>query len=93
MLEHFIKNHKISIIRNHTQIILIRSLRHVHNSIFLDSFHLSAGEITMTLDNVSCLFHLPIKGCLLDHTANLARDEGVMLMGALPRVNPGDANI
>ncbi|XP_058734878.1 protein MAIN-LIKE 1-like [Vicia villosa] len=31
-------------------------------------FHLHVGELTITLHNVACLLHLPIKGRLLDHS-------------------------
>jgi hypothetical protein len=31
------------------------------------SFHMPVGEITVTLDDVSCLLYLPIAGLLLDH--------------------------
>ena len=32
------------------------------------SFHLLVGEMTITLDDVPCLLHLPIMGSFLDHT-------------------------
>ncbi|MCI81017.1 putative IMP dehydrogenase/GMP reductase, partial [Trifolium medium] len=32
------------------------------------SFHMPTGEITVTLDDMSCLLHLPLTGRLLDHT-------------------------
>ncbi|XP_058776110.1 protein MAIN-LIKE 1-like [Vicia villosa] len=31
------------------------------------SFHLTYGEITVTLDDVSCLLHIPIRGTILRH--------------------------
>jgi hypothetical protein len=31
------------------------------------SFHIPSGEMTVTLDDVYCLLHLPIEGTLLDH--------------------------
>jgi hypothetical protein len=31
------------------------------------TFHLPCGEMTMTLDDVCCLLHLPVQGCLLNH--------------------------
>ncbi|MCI75086.1 putative IMP dehydrogenase/GMP reductase, partial [Trifolium medium] len=31
-------------------------------------FHMPNGEMTVTLDDVCCLLHLPIQGRLLDHT-------------------------
>jgi len=39
-------------------------------------FHLLFGEMTMTLDDVSCLLHLPIDGMLLSN-ASISRDEAV----------------
>lgn len=30
-------------------------------------FHLLAGEMTITLDDVSCLLHLPMTGKAIDH--------------------------
>src|SRR3954463_9887039 len=32
------------------------------------SFHLPVGEMTITLHDVQCLLHLPIRGTLLDHS-------------------------
>ncbi|XP_058783694.1 protein MAIN-LIKE 1-like [Vicia villosa] len=32
------------------------------------SFHLPIGELTITLHEVTCLLHLPIRGRLLDHS-------------------------
>src|SRR3954463_15374192 len=32
------------------------------------SFHLPVGEMTITLHDVQCLFHLPIRGRLQDHS-------------------------
>jgi len=40
------------------------------------SFHLPFGEMTVTLDDVSCLLHLPIDGMLLPHVSK-SRDEAV----------------
>jgi hypothetical protein len=37
------------------------------------------GEITVTLDDVSCLLHLPIKGLLLDHNS-ISKAGGIDLM-------------
>jgi hypothetical protein len=55
------------------------------------SFHLPSGEITITLDDVSCLLHLPIEGSLLDHEGIMTRDEGVLMMVTLLGVKPFDA--
>jgi hypothetical protein len=43
------------------------------------SFHMPAGEVTMTFDDVSCLLQLPNMGRLLDH-GFLTRAEGEILM-------------
>lgn len=53
------------------------------------SFHLPHGETFITLDDVSCLLHLPIRGRLLDH-ARINRDEVVEMMEICLGVNPGD---
>jgi len=43
------------------------------------SFHLLFGEMTVTLDDVSCLLHLPIDGMLLSHST-ISRDKAVEWM-------------
>ncbi|MCI39216.1 serine/threonine-protein phosphatase 7 long form-like protein, partial [Trifolium medium] len=43
------------------------------------SYHMPAGEITVTLDDVSCLLHLPLRGRLQDHIT-LSKEEGVIVM-------------
>jgi len=43
------------------------------------SFHLPFGEMTVTLDDVAYLLHLPIDGMLLSHES-ISRDEAVELM-------------
>jgi len=43
------------------------------------NFHLLFGEMTVTLDDVSSLLHLPIDGMLLPHES-ISRDEAVELM-------------
>ncbi|MCI42840.1 serine/threonine-protein phosphatase 7 long form-like protein, partial [Trifolium medium] len=55
------------------------------------SFHMHVGEITVTLDEVSCLLHLPIRDRLLDHTT-LSKDEGIELMVNLLGSEPFDAH-
>lgn len=45
----------------------------------MSSFHLPIGDMTITLDDVSCLLHLPIRGRLLDHK-NIGREEVVDMM-------------
>jgi len=44
----------------------------------------------MTLDDVSCLLHLPINGLLLSHSS-ITRDEAVDWMVEHLGPNPGDA--
>jgi len=44
------------------------------------SFYLPVGEMTITLDDVYYLLHLPIQGHMLDHDAVVDRDRGVDLM-------------
>jgi len=47
------------------------------------SFHLSMGEMTITLDDVYNLLHLPIQGRMLDHDAVVDRDHGITQMTRL----------
>jgi len=54
------------------------------------SFHLPFGEMTMTLDDVSCLLNLPIDGMLLDHKS-ISRGDVVDMMIRYLGSNPGDA--
>lgn len=54
------------------------------------SFHLPCGEIFITLDDVSCLLHLPIRGRLLDHGRNII-DEIMEMMVNYLGIDPGDA--
>ena len=54
------------------------------------SFYLPFGEMTVTLDNVSCLLHLPIDGMLLSHEL-ISRDDAVDLMIRYLGSDPGDA--
>ncbi|CAJ2652389.1 unnamed protein product [Trifolium pratense] len=61
-------------------------------SVFVERWHtdtspfdMHVGEITVTLDDVSCLLHVPINGRLLDHTLiskDQAIDALVNLLGA-----------
>ncbi|CAJ2659463.1 unnamed protein product [Trifolium pratense] len=44
------------------------------------SFHMPSGKMTVTLDDVRYLLHLPIKGRLLDHKGIPTKTEGVDLM-------------
>ena len=54
------------------------------------SFHLPFGEMTVTLDDVSCLLHIPIDGMLLSHST-ITRDEAVDMMVEHLGSNPRDA--
>jgi hypothetical protein len=54
------------------------------------SFHLHFGEMTVTLDDVSCLLHLPIDGMFLSHES-MTRDEAVEMMIQYLGADPGDA--
>ena len=46
------------------------------------SFHLSVGEMSITLDDVACLMHIPIEGRMLDHRKKVSQVIGVDLMVA-----------
>jgi len=54
------------------------------------SFHLPFREMTVTLDDVSCLLHLPIDGMLLSHET-ITRDDAVDSMVTHLGSDPGDA--
>ena len=54
------------------------------------SFHLPFEEITVTLNDVSCLLHLPIDGMLLSHWF-ISRDEAVEWMKTYFPSVPGEA--
>ena len=56
------------------------------------SFPLPSGEMTVTLDDVACLLHLPIDGMLLSHRS-ISRDEAVELMETYLGSSTGDALI
>jgi len=53
------------------------------------SFHLLFGKMTVTLDDVSCLLHLPIEGMLLTHES-MTWDEAMEMMIQHLGVDPGD---
>lgn len=53
----------------------------------MSSFHPSHGEISITLDDVSCLLHLPIRGKLLDH-GKINKYDALKLMVDYLEVNP-----
>jgi len=54
------------------------------------SFHLLFGEMSVTLDDVSCLLHLPIYDMFLSHEF-ISRDDAVDLMMRYLGSDPGDA--
>jgi hypothetical protein len=54
------------------------------------SFHLSFGEMTVTLDDVASLLHIPIDGMLLSHRS-ISRDEAVECMVEYLGSDLGDA--
>jgi len=56
----------------------------------ISSFHLPFGEMTVTLDDVACLLHLPIDNGLLSH-GSISRDEAVELMETYLGSSTGDA--
>ena len=43
-------------------------------------FHLHVGEVTITLDDVACLMHVPFEGIMLSHPKKTSRADGVALM-------------
>lgn len=55
---------------NHMMLNVFVERRHIETS----SFHLALCEMSITLDDVSCLLHLPIKEKLLDHKM-IGKDE------------------
>ncbi|KAJ1421657.1 Phosphatidylinositol-specific phospholipase C, X domain [Sesbania bispinosa] len=50
------------------------------------SFHLPVGEMTITLDDVSSLLHLPVTGCLFS-LRTIGKDEVNMMLVSLLRVS------
>ncbi|XP_040867895.1 protein MAIN-LIKE 1-like [Glycine max] len=54
------------------------------------SFHLPVGEVTVTLDDVSSLLHIPITGALLSFEP-LATSDAVALLTELLEVTPDEA--
>ena len=45
-----------------------------------NSFHMVLGEMTVTLDDVTCLMHLQIEGRMLSHGKKMLRHEATTLM-------------
>jgi len=56
-----------------------------------NNFHMVLGEMTVTLDDVACLMHLPIEGRMLSHPKKMSRTEGVVLMLRHLGVSQADA--
>ncbi|XP_058742207.1 protein MAIN-LIKE 1-like [Vicia villosa] len=54
------------------------------------SFYLPHNEITITIDDVACLLHLPIRGTLVGH-GRLEKEEAMEMLIAELRVDPDDA--
>jgi len=57
-----------------------------------NTFHLPFGEISITLDDVSCLLHLPIVGQFLTYD-NLYNSEFYAVLLELLGVEDGSANV
>lgn len=55
------------------------------------SFHLPLGDISITLDDVSCLLHLPIRGRLLGHW-RITKDETFEMMIDYLGDDPAETN-
>ncbi|XP_058783827.1 protein MAIN-LIKE 1-like [Vicia villosa] len=54
------------------------------------SFHLPHGEITIILDDVACLLHLPIRGTLFHHD-RITKEEAQEMLIAELGADPNDA--
>jgi hypothetical protein len=57
-----------------------------------NSFHIPSREMTVTLDDVYCLLHLPIEGILLDHHGIIGMAEHIELMVTYLGSSPGQAD-
>jgi hypothetical protein len=55
------------------------------------SFHLPVGEMTITLDDVHNLLHIPIYGRMLDHDESMDRDRSIDFMTRLLGMSDADA--
>ncbi|XP_050893761.1 protein MAIN-LIKE 1-like [Lathyrus oleraceus] len=71
---------------NHRMLNVFVEIWHTKTS----SFHLPLGEMFITLDDVSCLFHIPINEKLIDH-GRITRDEALEMMVDYLGVDPEDA--
>lgn len=54
------------------------------------SFHLLLGQMSITLDDASCLLHLLIRGRLLDH-GRITQDEAHVIIVHYLGVDPKEA--
>lgn len=73
------------------------TINHVMMSTFVErwyydtsSFHFPHGEMSITLDGVSCLVHLPIMGRLLNHD-RIIKNEALVMIMTYSGADPGDA--
>lgn len=55
-----------------------------------DVIHLSHGEMSITLDDVSCLLHFRIMGKCLDHN-KINKDDTLEMMVDYMRADPWDS--
>jgi hypothetical protein len=55
------------------------------------SFHLPVGEMTITLDDVHNLLHIPIYGRMLEHDESMDRDRSIDMMTRLLGMSDADA--
>jgi hypothetical protein len=51
------------------------------------NFHLSVGEMTIILDDISCFLHKPIHGKLVNHEAKISKEQGAYLIIDFSRVD------
>ena len=57
------------------------------------SFHLPVGEMTITLDDVHNLLHIPIYGRMLEHDESMDRDRSIDMMTRLLGMSDADARL
>ncbi|PNY09877.1 hypothetical protein L195_g006436, partial [Trifolium pratense] len=57
-----------------------------------NNFHMSIGKITLTLNDVSCLMHIPFKGRLMDHPDIINKAKVVDLMVNFIRSNSANVD-
>lgn len=71
---------------NHMMLNVFVEIWHTDTS----SFHLSLGEMSITLDDMSCLLDLLISGKLIDH-GSIIRDEALEMIIDYLRFDPDDS--